>query len=256
MRSLANAVHAEWTKLRTTPSTVWLAAGSVGVTIAVSLLMTVALDPALCPTEATCQADPPTVALFGVRIGQALFLVLGVLAMGNEYGTRMIQTTLTAVPRRLTVVAAKLAAVVAVTLILAALAVAGSWATWSAVNGWAVLPHSASMWRAVAGSMLYLVLIAVLGLGVGAIVRETAVGITIVTTMLYFAPLLLMFVKNPLWQLRIQRYTPMNAGLAVQATKDLAAQPIAPWLGLGVLAAYAAVAILLAAALVKWRDVN
>lgn len=254
--SLARTVHAEWTKLRTTPSTGWLAVAAVGVTVAVSVLATVSVDPALCPTEATCQEDPPRVALFGVRIGQALFLVLGVLAMGNEYGTRMIQTTLTAVPRRLTLVAAKLATVVAFTAIPAALAVAGSWAAWSAVNGWALLPRDEPTWRAVAGSVLYLVLVALLGLGVGAIVRETAAGITIVTALLYFAPLMLTLIKNPLWQWRIQRYAPMNAGLAVQATRDLAALPITPWLGLGVLAAYAGAAVLLAAALVKWRDIE
>jgi len=46
----------------------------------------------------------------------------------------------------------------------------------------------------------------------------------------------------------------MTAGLAIQATKNLSALPIAPWAGLGVLAAYAAAAFLAGGLLLRWRD--
>jgi len=44
-------------------------------------------------------------------------------------------------------------------------------------------------------------------------------------------------VTDPTWRDRIERYAPMNAGLAIQATRSLAAMPIGSWEGLGVLAA-------------------
>ncbi len=46
----------------------------------------------------------------------------------------------------------------------------------------------------------------------------------------------------------------MNAGLAVQATRDLADQPIGPWAGLGVLAAWAAGALVLGSLVLYRRD--
>jgi ABC-2 type transport system permease protein len=46
----------------------------------------------------------------------------------------------------------------------------------------------------------------------------------------------------------------MTAGLAVQATTNLHNQPIAPWAGLGVLAAWAAASLLLAGLLLLRRD--
>jgi ABC-2 type transport system permease protein len=46
----------------------------------------------------------------------------------------------------------------------------------------------------------------------------------------------------------------MTAGLAIQASTNLRSQPIAPWAGLGVLAAWAAAALLIAGLLLRMRD--
>jgi len=61
-------------------------------------------------------------------------------------------------------------------------------------------------------------------------------------------------VLNPAWQHRIARWAPMNAGLAIQATRNLGTLPIRPWAGLGVLAAWTAVALLAGALLLRLRD--
>jgi hypothetical protein len=52
----------------------------------------------------------------------------------------------------------------------------------------------------------------------------------------------------------LQQIAPMTAGLAIQATTGLRALPIAPWAGLGVLAAWAAVALLAGGVLLGLRD--
>jgi ABC-2 type transport system permease protein len=52
----------------------------------------------------------------------------------------------------------------------------------------------------------------------------------------------------------IQQIAPMTAGLAIQATTSLRTLPISPWAGLGVLAAWAAAALLLGGMLLHLRD--
>jgi ABC-2 type transport system permease protein len=46
----------------------------------------------------------------------------------------------------------------------------------------------------------------------------------------------------------------MTAGLAIQATTNPHSQPITPWAGLGVLTAWAAASLLIAAVLLRLRD--
>jgi ABC-2 type transport system permease protein len=71
---------------------------------------------------------------------------------------------------------------------------------------------------------------------------------------MYVLPALGHVALSPTWQHRIERWTPMDAGLAIQATRDLAKQPIGPWPGLGVLAAWSAAALLVGYLLLRLRD--
>ncbi|MFD7974349.1 hypothetical protein [Streptomyces sp. NPDC059071] len=56
------------------------------------------------------------------------------------------------------------------------------------------------------------------------------------------------------WQRHLQQIAPMTAGLAVQSTAHLDKLPIGPWAGLGVLAAWAAAALLGGGVLLRLRD--
>ncbi len=117
-----NALYAEWTKLRTLPGTIWLLAGAVLTTVAVSTLTIAA---ASCHAAA-CGQDPGRITLTGTDIGQAVVVVLAVLAIGDEYGTGIIRLSLTAVPRRLSLLAAKLAALTGLVLAASVVAVTAS----------------------------------------------------------------------------------------------------------------------------------
>jgi len=86
------------------------------------------------------------------------------------------------------------------------------------------------------------------------VVRDTAGAVTTVLSLLYLFPILAAFVKNEHWQERIRELAPMTAGLAIQATKQPDTLPIGPWAGLGVVAGYAAAAILLGTAMFTTRD--
>jgi len=120
----ADALHAEWTKLRTLASTGWLLLGVVAFTIAVSAAADAA---ASCPAGG-CQADQAKLSLTGIQVGQAIVVVVAVLAISNEYSTGMVRLTLAAMPRRLTVLAAKAALVVGLVLAAAAVSLLPGWA--------------------------------------------------------------------------------------------------------------------------------
>ncbi|GAA0602243.1 ABC transporter permease [Actinomadura livida] len=259
-----SALHAEWTKLRTLPSTWWLLAALAGITAAAGAAVTGAVDTSACPDPAACREDTAKLALSGVQIGQVAAVVLGVLAVGGEYATGTIAATLAAVPRRGAVLAAKAAVVAAA---VAAAGSAGVLASLAAGRG--ILPGNGftaanghpplslldgATARAAAGTVLYLVLVALLSLGAGTAVREPAAAITAVLALLWIVPVLTRLAGDPRWQERLERLAPMTAGLAVQATRDLDRLPIGPWAGMGVLAGYAAAALAAGWILLAARD--
>ena len=253
--SLAAALHAEWTKLRTVAGPAWLLAALVTLTTAVSAL---AIAENRCPPGIACAIDTTRLSLTGVQLGQAVVAVLAVLVIGNEYSTGMIRVTLAAIPRRTVVLTVKAAVLSSLVLAAGVLAVAGS-----LLAGWLILPghgfplvspDSPSVLRAAAGSVLYLALIALLSLGTATIVRESAAAVGIVLGLLYLFPIVANVVGNAQWHRHLEQIGPMTAGLAIQATTDLRSLPISPWAGLGVLAAWAAGALLAGGLLLRLRD--
>ncbi|MCK2221151.1 ABC transporter permease subunit [Actinomadura sp. ATCC 31491] len=257
---MSRAVRAEWTKLRTVPGPGWLLALTVVLTAALSAL---AVAVVRCDA-AGCGYDQVRLALTGVQLGQAPVAVLAVLAVCGEYGTGMIRTSLAAVPRRGTLLAAKAAVVTVPALAAGVAAVLGA-----VLAGRLLLPGSGftpehgyaplslldgPTLRAAAGSVLYLGLVALLSVGIAVAVRDAAAATGAALGLLYLSPLAIRLigdedVQRVLWQL-----SPVNAGLAVQATTDAAVLPLSPWAGLGVLAAWAAAALALGVVLLKRRD--
>ena len=105
--------------------------------------------------------------------------------------------------------------------------------------------------RAAGGSVLNLALIALLSLGIAAVVRASAAAVGVVLGLLYLSPIILSVVAgDPVWSHRLERYAPMSAGLTIQDTTGL---PISPWGGIGVLAAWAA-ALPAGGLVLRWRD--
>ncbi len=254
-------LRAEWTKVRTVPETRWLVAAAVVLTIAVS---TAVVAVTRCAPGTACTADTTKLALTGVEVGQAVVAVLAVLAISNEYSTGMIRTTFTAMPRRSAVLAAKGAVLTGLVVPAAIVAVVGSLLAgrellpdegFTASRGFALLSLAPGpTLRAAAGSVLYLVLIGLLSLGVAVVVRDSAAAIGTVLGLIYLAPIVAQFVGSPVWQRRIERYAPMSAGLSIQDTTGLGHLPISPWAGLGILALWAAAALLAAGLALRIRD--
>jgi ABC-2 type transport system permease protein len=254
----AQALHAEWTKLRTVAGPAWLLAGVVALTVAVGAA---AASAAQC-SSATCGIDPAKVSFTGVYLGQAVVAVAGVLAIGNEYSTGLVTLSLTAMPRRLTWLVAKTAVLTGPVLVAAALAVAGSAFAgrlilpgrgFTPAHGYASLTAAADI-RAAVGTALYLTLIALLSLGVATAVRDSAPAIGLVLGVLYLFPIATAAISNPPLARHLEQIGPMSAGLDVQATIGLPTLPLTPWQGLGVLALWTAGALLLGALALEFRD--
>lgn len=246
-------LHAEWTKLRTTATTAWLLVATVALTVAVGALASSAVR---CPTS-DCGIDPAKTSLTGVYLGQAVVVAVAVLMIGGEYGTGMIRTTFTAMPRRLVVMGAKAMLLVGLVMVAGVVAVAASLSAGRPMlaNGHLVLSlGDGSVLRAAVGSVLYLALIALLAFGIGMAVRDSVVAIGLVLGLLYLFPVISGVVTDPVWQRHLQQIGPMSAGLAVQATTGVGDLPIGPWAGLGVLALWATGAMLLGGLVVRLRD--
>jgi ABC-2 type transport system permease protein len=257
---MTRALHAEWTKLRTVAGPGALLLAAIALTAVVGA---VAANAVTCPGGG-CQVDPAKVSLTGIYLGQAVVAIVAVTAVSGEYGTGMIRLTLTATPRRWRVLAAKAAVVGAATLVTGAVAVLASVLAGGVLlarhgiapaHGYEALSLShGAVLRAAAGSVLYLTLIALLGLGVAAMIRDSAVAIGTVLGLLYLFPIVAGVSGSPGWQRHLDQIGPMTAGLYVQATTDLRALPLTPWQGLGVLAAWAAGALLAGGLLLRFRD--
>jgi ABC-2 type transport system permease protein len=254
------ALAAEWTKARTLASTGWLLLAGVMLTVAVGAAVAAAVS---CPAGG-CVEDPAKISLTGIYLGQAVVAILAVLMISSEYSAGMIRVTLAAMPRRSTVLAAKAAVLTGLVLAAGVVAVLAS-----VLAGQLILPGhgidpahgypslslgSPPVLRAAGGSVLYLALIALLALGTATAVRDPAAAIGTVLGLLYLFPIIGVAVGNAHMARLVRQIGPMTAGLAIQATTGLSGLPISPWAGLGVLAAWAAAALLAGGLVLRLRD--
>jgi ABC-2 type transport system permease protein len=257
---VTRALHAEWTKLRTLAGPLWLLLAAVAVTVAVGAAADAGTG---CPSG-HCAEDPAKISLTGIYLGQAVVAIVAVMAISGEYSTGMIRLTLAAMPRRVAVLTAKAAILTGLILVTGTVAVLAS-----LLAGRLILPGhgigpshgyqalslgDGPVLRAAFGSVLYLALIALLSLGAAAALREAAAAIGVVLGLLFLFPIFAAAAGTPGLARHVQQIGPMTAGLAIQATTGLSSLPISPWAGLGVLAGWAAGALLLGGLLLHLRD--
>jgi ABC-2 type transport system permease protein len=262
---MSDALHAEWTKLRTLASTFWLLLAAAAATVGVGATAAAAFScgPGECAAALT-GADPAKISLTGIDLGQAVVALLAVLAIGGEYSTGMIRLTLAAMPRRLTVLSAKAAVITGCVLAASAVAVLGSVLAGrlilpgrglTAANGYQLLSlGNGPDLRATLGAELYLALIALLAIGLTTAVRDAGVAIAAVLGLLYLFPIVSTVVPDQTLSRRLEQIAPMTAGQYIEATTAVKALPLTPWQGLGVLALWAVGALLLGAAVLRLRD--
>jgi hypothetical protein len=195
-------------------------------------------------------------SLTGIHLSQLIIGTLGVLVVTGEYSTRMILATLTAAPRRVPVLLSKVAVFAAVALVVCeiadviaftigqqALKSTHQQATW----------HTIGSPRAIFGSGLYLVLIALFGVGLGFILRSTAAAISTLMGLVLVLPLIVSALPSP-YNTDIGKFLPMLAGDQIIVTPYRDPDFLTPWIGLGVLALWALAALIGGAYVLQRRD--
>jgi ABC-type transport system involved in multi-copper enzyme maturation permease subunit len=253
----ADVLRSELTKLRSVRSTYWTLFAAVVFTIGLSAIGALVVSGNYAHFGAHERADfnPTRLSLGGINLAQIAIGVLGVLVITSEYGTGMIRATLSAVPQRRMMLAAK-AAVFAVTALLVGLL--ASFVAYFV--GQAILSGSApssaigdpNVLRAVIGGGLYLAALGLLGLGLGAIIRASAGAISALFGILFVLPIISALLPQS-WQDTINPYLPFNAGRQIFSTTH-DASTLGPWAGYGVFCLYAAIVLVLAAILIERRD--
>jgi ABC-2 type transport system permease protein len=253
----------EWTKLRTLRSTRYALLAGVAMTIGFAIIPAVVNASRWSHMSLLDKAgfNPLQTSLIGVTIAQLAIGVLGVLVISGEYSTGMIRSTFSAVPKRLPVLWAKGGVFAIVTLVLALPATLIAFFSAQAIlrghtfNGHdiALSFSNPGVARAVIGGALYLTLAGLFGFGLGAILRNTAGGISAFAAILFVLPPLMNVLPSS-WNHAISPYLPSNAGSAIMQTGN-PAHTLSPWTGLGLFAAYTAIAIAIAAVQLRRRDV-
>ncbi len=227
------------------------------ITLGVALLLLIAIGAIAAATyspDAPADNGPPgrgsgvsdaiSVALTGSTFASLAIGVLGVLISAGEYSTGMIRSTLAAVPRRLPVLWSK-SAVFGVTAFV--LATVGALAAFQlgaiGLDGEkiALSLGDDGVLRSLVGAGLYLGLVGVFGVALGALVRSTAGGIAILVGLLLILSGLTSLLPNS-WEDTISPYLPGNAGSAMYALHE-SANSLSPGAGLAVFAGWVALAL-------------
>ena len=255
--TLARVIRSEWTKLRSLRSTVWALVVAVAFTIGIAAIACAVVSNHYPHMNAHDRADfhPLEVNLAGIQLAQLAIGVLGVLVITAEYSTGMIRASMTAVPHRLPVLWAKALVYGTTTLVLmvpsALIAFLVGESIFSGRHINIAFSHP-GVARAVIGAGLYLTIIGLFGLGLGAIVRNTAGGIALFAGIMFVLPPL-MNVLPTSWNNAASPYLPLQAGQAILSIT--AGNHLAPWTGFGLLCGYAAASLAIAAVLLVRRDV-
>ncbi|MET8151009.1 ABC transporter permease [Actinoplanes sp. NPDC049668] len=248
-----NVVLAELTKLRSVASTAWSLLSAVGLIVGFGILYSTAR--ASHPPAAGAAFDAVAVSLAGVQAAHLAAGVLGVLAVTNEYASGLIRTTLAAVPRRTPVLWGKAVVLAGVTFAVSLPAVLAAFLAGQSVLAAEHLDTSLAapgVARAVVGGAGYLALVALLGLGLGAIVRHTAGGVAAVFGVLLGPQMLTGFLPAGVAD-DVYGWLPSPAGLAVATVRPDSAL-LSPWAGAAVFSLYIAIVLCAGAWCLRRRD--
>lgn len=198
--------------------------------------------------------DPTNQSLTGLVLGVLALGVLGILAVTSEYGSGTIRSSLAAAPRRPLLLGGKVLVVGVLALAVSEVLTFASFALGQAILSGGGAPSASlgqpGVLRAVALSGIFVALLGLLGAALGVIIRHTAGAIGVFVGVTFLLPLLLHNAPGDL-----QRYVPItmlanSVGAVLPQHPSQLPAPVA----LGLMAAYSAAALGLAAVLFVRRD--
>lgn len=265
---MGRAISAEFRKLFTTR--MWwgmaIAVMACGGLFAVLLGMVLHVSDEQQPMGAPTLTEftlAQTVYTAGVAFGYVLLMVIGIMTIGSEYRHQTITGTLLAVPRRATMVFAKVIALLvfgAFYGVLFLLASVGLGAATLAARGQAVFPQPGELMRTYALVLLVLGLWALIGFGLGVLIpNQVAAMLVGVGVAFILEPILGLVVSQVDGGEKVAKFLPSYATQSVLGgTSDTTGgQSLLSWqAGAGVLVAYAVVFVAIGMFLTNRRDIT
>jgi ABC-type transport system involved in multi-copper enzyme maturation permease subunit len=253
-----NILKSEWTKIRSVRSTYWTLITAAVLTVGLSAIICavfVAQYSHLKPSD-IAEFDPASTSLTGGVLAQFAVAVLGVMVISGEYATGIIRTSFAAVPQRLNVLGAKVVVFTALTFAVMTAACFTAFFIGQAILSTKDLGVSIGdplVLRTVVGTALYLTVLGLLALGLGAIIRKTAGAICAMVGILFVLPVVTSFLPSSFQDIR--KYMPSDAGTAIiNSNPHPGPDLLGPWMGMAVFVLYAVVALVAAGLLLQRRD--
>jgi len=247
---LRGVIASEFTKIRSVRSTYWTIAALVivGVGIAALVGFGIANNIHNQPWNKAGTDGTQSILTPFLFIGQLIIAVIGAMVITSEYSTGMIRTSLTAMPRRGVVFAAKALVFGLVALVIGLITSFASFFLGQAIMSSDHINASLGqpgVLRAVIGGALFLTACGLLSFGIGMMLRHTAGAITASIGLLFVLTVLVQFLPQS-WQDDVDKWIPALAGSQVWAVKASTdgAPMFSAWGGFAVLAGYAAVALI------------
>lgn len=246
-------LRSEFTKFRSLRSTGWTLLVAVILMVGIGALFAAVNASQYHTFSAASRAsfDPIGTSLNGTSFAVIAFGVLGVLLMSGEYGTGMIRSSLTVVPRRLPVLWGKLTVFAAVIFPVSLIASLASFFLGQALlnsHHLGVSLAAPGALRSVVGAALYVTVAGLIGVTLGALLRSTAAGISAFVGAFFVIPPLADVLPSSISD-HLAQYLPSNLGQALFGGGRGVRDALPPWTGFALLCGYAVVLIAAAA----WR---
>jgi ABC-2 type transport system permease protein len=261
--TFGGALRSELTKIRSVRSTRWTLLAMIVLTIGLGAIATYGQT----TSHRAAYFDPTAWSLGGVFLTELLIGVVGTLVITSEYSTGMIRTSLTALPRRGLLVAAKVVVLASVAFVAGLIGCFASFFVGQAI----LSSHHISttighlgVLRAVIGAALYLTVGGLLAFGIGLLIRHTAAAVSAMAAVLFLLPIAGSLLPHGL-QDNVDKWLPTAAGAQIWTVNHAphlnSASPIgasgpmfSPWIGFALFCGYAAVAVAAGMILFRTRD--
>ena len=178
---MIDALRYEYVRLRTLRSTYWL----IGIAMTFQLIMSIVLAAVIAQSDSFGRGNDAfdIIATIGASSGFApLFIayiigLLGVFSTGHEYRHGMIRATLTAIPSRTHVFAAKVISTVVISAVAALLCIVI--ALLSIVAFGLDFPSTTAMVNMTAGTLIFTALFSLSGLAYSALTRNQTAAVAL-----------------------------------------------------------------------------
>ncbi|WP_436772249.1 ABC transporter permease [Yinghuangia sp. YIM S09857] len=249
-------LRSEWTKIRTVRSTMWSLIVMVVLIVGMAALLGATID---TPDD---EGKDPTVslALAGAVVAQIAAATLGVLTISAEYTTGMIRSTMTAYPRRISVLAAK---AVVFGILMFGVGLVACYLAFLVADGMfsrdvAAESTNREIVKGVLGTATYLALLGLLSLGIGTMLRHSAGAVTTVLAGVLVPTIFGRFIPGKVgdWVVGYSPTALLTKMVAPYGDVEGGMNGgVGPWPGMIVMACYAAAALVGAGVLIKSRDV-